>query len=354
MTSALRVLDAHGNRPIRRCLLWLSTLLGVLACGHPPPTPAVLVAKDPRDIPESVGERDASTVEVALTVEEVIGELGPKLKAPIWTFNGTVPGPLIRVRQGDTVALTLTNPAENVELHDIDLHVVEGPGGGSVATDVKPGETRELRFEARHQGAFLYHCAAEGKPWEHVAHGMYGVIVVEPPGGLEPVDLEAYVGQSEWYLTGAGHDGAENGESDEHEEQALPHDVLDLDEAAARRSDPTVFTLNGHANALTSPELYGDRLHVAAGGRVRFFFGNAGPNLPSSFHVVGGVFERVFSGEFTAPLTAEETIAVPPGSAAVFELTLPQPGSYEFVDHALFHAELGAMGLLHVDEEPVR
>jgi len=237
------------------------------------------------------------------------------------------------------------------------LHVLEGPGGGSVASDVKPGESRELRFEARHQGAFLYHCAAEGKPWEHIAHGMYGVIVVEPPGGLEPVDLEAYVAQSEWYLTGAKDDAEEEEEAEEHGEEhetAVPHDVVHLDEDAARRSAPTLFTLNGHSAALMSPELYGDRLHVAAGGRVRFFFGNAGPNLPSSLHVVGGIFDRVFSGEFDAPLRAEETIAVPPGSAAVFELVMPQPGTYEFVDHALYHAELGAMGLLHVDGEPSR
>lgn len=331
--------------------LCLGASLGVVACGSPAPTPAVRVAKDPLEIPESIGAREATTVEVALTLQEVIGELGPKLKTPVWTFNGTVPGPLIRVRQGDTVALTLTNPADSLEPHDIDLHVLEGPGGGSVASDVKPGETRELRFEARHQGAFLYHCAAEGKPWEHVAHGMYGVIVVEPPGGLEAVDLEAYVGQSEWYLTGAEH---ASGESEEHEERAYPHDVLVLDEAAARRSDPTLFTLNGYESALSAPEIFGDRLHVAAGGRVRFFFGNAGPNLPSSFHFVGGVFDRVFSGEFSAPLRAEETVAVPPGSAAVFELTLPQPGAYEFVDHALFHAERGAMGLLHVDDEAAR
>jgi nitrite reductase (NO-forming) len=319
------------------------------ACGaDPPPTPAVLVAKDPLEIPEPIDEREATTVDVDLDVEEVVGELAPGVKTEVWTFNGTVPGPLIRVRQGDTVALRLTNAPANVEPHDLDLHVVEQPGGGATALDVQPGETRELRFEATRQGAFLYHCSAEGKPWEHVAHGMYGVILVEPPGGLPAVDLEAYVAQSEWYLA-EGRGASEEEEEEEKGEDALPHDVRAMDEDAARRSEPTLFTFNGHQAALVSERLYGDRLRLPPGGRARFIFANAGPNLPSSFHVMGGIFDGVFTGPFTSPSAEEETVLVPPGSAAVLELTLPVEGTYGFVDHALFHAELGAMGVLEVD-----
>lgn len=334
-----------------RLLAALAGFPAVAACGDdPPPTPAVVVAKDPLAIPDAVGSRDPTTVAVELTVEELIGELGPGVKTPVWTFNGTVPGPLIRVREGDTVALTLTNSPGNAEPHDIDLHAFEAPGGGSLQTEVRPGETRELRFEVQEQGAFLYHCSAEGKPWEHLVHGMYGIIVVEPAGGLEPVDIEAYVAQSEWYLEAQrGGEEAEEEAEDEGEEH-VPHDVMKMDEEAARRSEPSLFTFNGHRSALTSTRLFGERLQLPAGGRARFFFANAGPNLPSSFHVMGGILDRIYTGAFSAPPTSEETFSVPPGSAAVLELTIPTPGAYAFVDHALFHAEQGAMGLLRVAE----
>ncbi len=349
---------------IRRFLSGSSLLLGLTscflvgACGtEPPPTPAALVAKDPREIPEPVAVRGPTTVHVELSVRERIGELAPGVKTAVWTFNGTVPGPLIRVREGDTVELALTNEPNNLEPHDIDLHALEGPGGGAVATEVKPGETREVRFQPQRPGAYLYHCSAEGKPWEHLTHGMYGVILVEPAGGLAPVDLEAYVVQSEWYLAqhlhGAAVEEEEEGQAaeGEHEgegEQDVPDDVMVMNDDAARRAEPTLFTFNGHRSALTASELYGDRLQIPAGGRVRFFFGNAGPNLASNFHVMGGIFDRVYTGPFDQPLIAEETVAVPPGSAAVFEMNVPEVAEYGFVDHALFHAEQGAMGVLHV------
>ncbi|MFZ5889474.1 MAG: multicopper oxidase domain-containing protein [Myxococcota bacterium] len=330
----------------------------ITACSSTAPdTPAVLVAHDPLDLAPSPQRVEPSNVLVELTAREVVAELANGVKASVWTFNDRVPGPLIRVVQGDTVVLRLTNDSSSVEPHSIDLHAAAVPGGGGVLTEVGPGETAELSFRAEHQGAFLYHCAAEGMPWEHVAYGMYGMIVVEPPGGLEPVATEAYVAQSEWYLRDSGGEGHEmEGEEEEEEEEgegALPADVLVLDESAAFASQPTLYTFNGHRDALTAPGMFGDRIRTPAGANMRIFFANAGPNLPSSFHVVGGIFDRVFTGNFQQSLNDEETVLVAPGSAAVFELTLPVAGDYEMVDHALFRAARGARGMIHsISPEP--
>lgn len=328
---------------IRSCLGWV-LMLWLTACTEvSPDTPAVLVAHDPLELAPSPQRSEPSDVLVELTAREVVAELAHGVKASVWTFNGTVPGPLIRVVQGDNVTVRLTNDSTSFEPHSIDLHAAALPGAGAELTEVKPGETAEFSFRAEHPGAFLYHCAAEGMPWEHVAHGMYGVIVVEPAGGLAPVATEAYVVQSEWYLRESGAGGGD----DDDDEAALPEDVLVLDERAAFASQPNLYTFNGHRDALVEPQIFGDRIRASNDGSVRIFFANAGPNLPSSFHVVGGIFDRVFTGNFEQSLRDEETVLVPPGSAAVFELSLPVLGDYEMVDHALYRAARGARGMIH-------
>lgn len=325
-----------------------------VGCGSDPDTPAVLVAKDPLDVPPPITRTDPTTVQVSLTAKEVIAQLDDGTKSAVWTFNGTIPGPLIRVRQGDDVVLKLTNDPANVEPHSIDLHAVLGPRGGSVVTEVKPGETSELHFRATTSGTFFYHCAAEGMPWEHVAHGMYGAILVEPPAGLPPVDREIYVAESEWYLKNRyakSKSGASDDDGDGAQVADGPMDVLVLDVDAARAEQPTFFTLNGHVQALRSPALFGDRMHVSQGQRVRIIFANAGPNLPSAFHVMGGILDHVWTGPLDAPpLASQQTVLVAPGSAVTVDLAMPVPGAYPIMDHALYHAELGAMGTLHVDQ----
>jgi nitrite reductase (NO-forming) len=338
-----------------RVLLALPLLVAAAAC-HDARTPAVPVARSPLDMPAPTSRATPETVTVDLVVREVLADIGDGKTAWVWTFDGTVPGPLVRVIEGDTVVLRLTNEAANVEPHSIDLHAVMGPGGGHAVTEVDPGETAELRFVAARQGAYFYHCGAEGKPWEHVAYGMYGVILVEPPGGLPPVDLELYVTQAEWYLRRAGSGGGEHEEEEEEEAHgggapAIPDDVWVLDEDAAAREQPTLFTFNGHTQALVDPALFGRAARVGAGGRVRIVFANAGPNLTSSVHVVGAIFDAVYTGHFEDVVRNEETLLVAPGSAAVLELTLPAPGEYPLVDHALFRAARGALGLLHADAE---
>jgi nitrite reductase (NO-forming) len=345
--SSARPASLLRRSSVALALAWLAAT--ALGCGEEPATPAVLVAKDPLDLPPPITRTTAETVEISLTAKEVVGLLDDGTKASVWTFDGTVPGPLIRVRRGDDVVLRLTNDPSNAEPHSIDLHAVVGPGGGSVATEVAPGESAELRFRADVAGAFFYHCSAENMPSEHVAHGMFGAILVEPEGGLPPVAREIYLVQNEWYLKHR-YEGAHDEEAEEHEGASeQPADVLVLDERAAELEQPRFFTFNGHVRALRSPALFGDRVHVEQGGRVRIFFANAGPNLASSFHVMGEIFDRVWTGSFDAPLVDEETVLVPPGSAAVLELATPVPGMYSVMDHALFHADRGAMGDLHVD-----
>jgi nitrite reductase (NO-forming) len=236
---------------------------------------------------------------------------------------------------GDTIVLTLTNDSQNVEPHGVDFHAAIGPGGGTDMTEVEPGETRTFTFTVHRPGAYIYHCGAEGKPWEHVSHGMFGLIEVDPRGGLPRGYREFYVGQSEWYLTPSA--GSDRG---------VP--FYDLDDAKAEASTRDYVTFNGNAVALASPSLYGDTMEVHPGQKVRIFFVNGGANLVSSFHVIGEIFDRVYPDERQDALRNEETTAVPPGSAAVFELTAGAPGMYPLVDHALWHAAEGAEGLLTV------
>lgn len=312
-----------------------------LAHGPPPFIEVDNVAKDPTEVPPPLSRSNPKVVTVDLIAEEVIAEIAPGQKAWVWTFNRTIPGPMIRVMEGDTLVVNLTNALHgNLEPHNIDFHAAMGPGGGSAVTNVEPGETKTLRFKALRQGAFIYHCAAEGKPWEHVAYGMYGLIMVEPKGGLPRVDEEFYVGQSDWYLKPAGAGNAEG----------LPADVLILDEDRALAEQPTMYSFNGHKQALLAPALFGDKIKAEQGDTVRFFFVNGGPNKGSNWHIIGTIFDRVYKGHVKDATRNEETVYVAPGSAAVFELITPVPGEYTIVDHALWRVPQGAGGLLHVEQ----
>ncbi len=136
-----------------------------------------------------------------LEARPVTGLLAEGVGYHYWTYNGTVPGPMIRVRQGDTVELTLHNALDSPVSHSIDSHAVLGPGGGGKVTQTPPGATSVFQFKAMKPGVFIYHCATPTIPY-HLSHGMYGLMVVEPPGGLSKVDKEFYVMQGDIYLKG--------------------------------------------------------------------------------------------------------------------------------------------------------
>ncbi len=315
--------------------------------GAPPFMCVDNVAKDPTDIPPPINRSNPETVTVNLYAQEYIAEIAPGERAWVWTFSespseqGTVPGPMIRAMKGDTVVINLFNNLNgNIEEHNIDLHASMGPGGGGAVTKIMPGESKQFSFKAMREGAYIYHCAAEGMAWEHVSYGMYGLIMIEPRGGLKSVDKEFYIGQSDWYHTPAG----------PGEAHGLPADVLKVNDDLASDEHPTMYSFNGHKFALydDSP-LFGEAIRTEQGDKVRFFFVTGGPNIGANFHIIGTIFDKVYKGHHKDFIRNEETVYVPPGSAAVFELSTKVPGTYLIVDHALWRVPKGAAGYMHVD-----
>lgn len=275
-------------------------------------------------------ERDhPALVSVELEVSEHVGELGDGTEYLFWTFGGSVPGPMIRVREGDTVDFTLMNHPDSRLPHNIDLHSVIGQGGGAEATFVAPGEQKTFRFRALQPGAYIYHCAT-APVGMHIANGMYGLFIVEPADGWPDVDREFYVVQSEFYTTGQfGEPGLQ---------------PFDLDRALAE--DPGYVVFNGRAGSLVGD----NAMQARVGESVRIFFGNGGPNLTSSFHVIGEIFDTVYDEAGTATTHNVQTTSVPPGGATIVEFTTRVPATYILVDHAIFRAfNKGAIGMLQVD-----
>jgi nitrite reductase (NO-forming) len=289
--------------------------------------------KDPADLPAPIGPRPADVVDIELAAEEVVGQLAGGATYPYFTFNGTVPGPFLRVREGDTVNLSLRNATSSTLAHSIDLHAVNGPGGGAVYTQTPPGQTNVFSFLAMNPGLYVYHCATPSVP-HHITSGMYGLILVEPEGGLPPVDREFYVMQGDMYTVEPfGSQGALS---------------FSMEKMLAEAPEYHVF--NGAAGALTADDTV---LHAQVGETVRIFFGVGGPNDTSSFHVIGEIFDRVypFAALTSAPLTDVQTVTVPPGGATVVEFTVDVPGRYLLVDHALSRLERGLVGFLLVEGE---
>ncbi len=294
---------------------------------------AVSIVRNPADLPGPVGDREPMKLRVDLLAEEVTGVLADGTTFDYFTFDGKIPGPMLRVRVGDTVELFLKNADGSAFPHSIDLHAVTGPGGGAVYTQTNPGAETSFSFQALNPGLYVYHCATPSVA-HHIANGMYGLILVEPEGGLPPVDREFYVMQGEIYTTQpygtAGH-------------LSFNHAKM-LDERAE------YFVFNGAAMALTSDE---NALRTNVGETVRIFFGVGGPNATSSFHVIGEIFDRVYSqASLTAdPLTDVQTTTVPPGGATMVEFRMDVPGRYILVDHALSRLERGLAGYLYAEGE---
>jgi len=277
--------------------------------------PVDRIAADPTDIPEPIQRDESETVEVTLRPEEATAQVADGVAFDYMTCNGQVPGPLIRVRQGDTVDLTFENPGSNVMPHNVDFHAVRGPGGGAEATMTSPGETARLEFKTTYPGAYIYHCAVPNLDM-HISAGMFGIIVVEPPEGLPTVDQEVYLGQHEIYAKGDG-------------------DKLSFDMAAMQREDPRYVDINGEEYAITGHR-HGP-VTVGTDETVRVFFVDGGPNLTSSFHPIGSVWDEFWpQGSLsTEPQTDIQTWPVAPGSTAVATMNSPVPGGFKVVDHTL-------------------
>jgi nitrite reductase (NO-forming) len=295
-----------------------------------PHATAANIAHDPSNIPAPLGDRGPQEIDLLLETVEIEGQLADGTTYTYWTFDRTVPGPFLRVRVGDRVNVTLRNAADSTQTHSVDFHAVTGPGGGAAVTQTAPGEETSFSFTAINPGVYVYHCATPMVA-HHIANGMYGLILVEPEGGLPPVDKEFYVMQGEIYtdLT-----LGERGQA-----QVDVHKLLD--------EAPEYYVFNGSTSALTVDF----PLQASVGETVRIYFGVGGPNAISSFHVIGEIFDRVYdqASITSAPLTDVQTVLVPAGGASVVEFTLEVPGRYILVDHALSRLERGLVGFLEVD-----
>jgi len=297
--------------------------------GPPQGEPVRAVLTSPPQVPPPTGRKYPAKVIVELEVREVEKPIAEGVTYTFWTFGGTVPGSFIRVRQGDTVEFHLKNHPDNKMPHNIDLHGVTGPGGGAASSFTAPGHESQFTFKALNRGLFVYHCAT-APVGMHVGNGMYGLILIEPPEGLPPVDHEYYVMQGDFYTVGKYH------------EKGLQ--TFDMQKAIDER--PTYVLFNGAEGSLT-----GDRaLRARTGETVRLYIGNGGPNLVSSFHVIGEIFDKVWVEGGTYFQENVQTTLIPSGGAAMAEFRIEVPGSYILVDHSIFRAfNKGAIAILKAD-----
>lgn len=262
-----------------------------------------------------------------LEAHEMIAPLDDGLSYEYWTFGGTVPGPFLHVREGDEVTIELINHKGHGNVHSIDLHAVNGPGGGGDATQVYPGETKSFTFTAMNPGIYVYHCATSNI-LEHVANGMYGMILVEPKEGFKEVDKEFYVMQGEFFpILGRGNKGETKFSGEKVNEE-----------------DPEYVVFNGRNQSLT-----GDRaLKARVGDQIRIYVGNAGISKSSNFHVIGEIFDTVYPEGGTPVQHNIQTTLIPAGGATIVEFTVDLPGTYKLVDHALSRVPKGAFADLIV------
>jgi nitrite reductase (NO-forming) len=290
------------------------------------------ISRDPTDLPKPL-QCDGTPHHVRIDLEavELIGWLKKGTPYHYWTFNGKVPGPFFRACVGDNIEVHLKNQSASAMghsmEHSVDFHAATGPGGGSVYTSTSPGGESSFTFKALKPGLFVYHCATPPVS-QHISNGMYGMILIEPKGGLTPVDHEFYIMQGEIYATTSA-----SGQVEFNYEKMLAE-------------HPEFIVFNGKVGALTEDH----PLRAKTGETVRLFFGVGGPNLISSFHVIGEIFDRVYNlGSLTSPpLTDVQTVLVSPGGSSIVEFKIKVPGTYTIVDHALSRMEKGLVGSLIV------
>ena len=241
-----------------------------------------------------------------------------------WTYEGQMPGPVLRVTEGDKVTMIRTNDAANKNSHSIDLHAAQA----DVVKDfesIKPGETKTFTFTAGHPGAFFYHCGSDPM-YQHIARGMFGVILVDPKDSkaMPKADREYVLVQSEIYGNPDNLHSIMKAEWD--------HVVFN---GMAFKYDPV------HDPAAT-------RMLVARPGeRVRVYFINAGPNEFSSFHPIAGIWDAVYpSGNPQNKQVGLQSFVVGPGDGATFDLVSPVAGANAIVDHSMSHAHTGAIAVM--------
>jgi copper-containing nitrite reductase len=280
-------------------------------------------------VPPPITRHEPAVVEVDLAATQKEMLLTTYSRYHFWTFDDHVPGPFIRARLGDWLEVHISNTDKSGMPHNVDFHAATGPGGGAMLLTVAPGERHKAWLRLNEPGLFMYHCAVPPMI-DHIGNGMYGLILVEPANGLPHVDREFYVMQSEFYT----------------KENPTNTHLLDYSHQRALEARPDFVVFNGQTGSM----MFKDALRARTGERVRIFFGNAGPSLISSFHIIGTVMQNVYrdGGLTDPPAHGLQTTLVTPGAAAIIECTPVVPGVYNFLDHAAAHSEKGAMGELDV------
>jgi nitrite reductase (NO-forming) len=334
-----RMLSARCWNLMTGALVVAGAVTAITSCsdgaGRPQPAPEVVqgqedaVLTDAPNVPPPITRTHPTKVIVKLEVQEVVKRLADGVDYTFWTFGGSVPGKFIRIREGDEVEFNLSNHPSNKMPHNIDLHAVTGPGGGAASSFTAPGHTSVFSFKALNHGLYVYHCAT-APVGMHIANGMYGMILVEPREGLPKVDHEYYVMQGEFYT--AGKNGAPGLQP------------FSMQKAIDEKPEYVVF--NGAVGALTDDRA----LKAKTGETVRIFMGNGGPNLVSSFHVIGEIFDRVrVEGGDTVNSNLQTTM-IPAGGSAVVEFKVDVPGTFILVDHSIFRTfNKGSLGMLKVE-----
>jgi nitrite reductase (NO-forming) len=260
---------------------------------------------------------------VDLSMQHTTVSIAPGIKYDAWTFGSSAPGPVIHVRQGQTVNVTLHN--DGPMPHSVDFHAAQ-IAPNLAFSDVLPGKSKSFSFTASTPGVFMYHCGT-APAFLHIANGMYGAIIVEPKN-MPAVDKQYVLVSSEWYLNAAG--------------EKTP---AGLDLTKAEQMTPDWVTWNGYSGQYKTHPLTAD-----PGDTVRFWVVDAGPSLNTEFHVVGTVLQRAWINAdlVDAPQHDIQTAIVPAGGGGVFDVKIDQPGLYPFVSHSFASVQMGQVGLLNV------
>lgn len=318
----------RSSAALAACLAVSSFTLPAASAKDLPVEKAVLTS--PPEVPPVIERSSPAKVVVELEVIEKVMKMADGVEYTFWTYGGTVPGKFIRVREGDTVEFHLQNNPKNKLPHNIDLHAVTGPGGGAASTFTAPGHQTRFTFKAMNPGLYIYHCAT-APVGMHIGNGMYGLIYVQPEKALPKVDHEYYVVQGDFYTTN-------------------PYGAKGLQQFSMERAideRPTYVVFNGAVNSLTGD----NALKGKTGESVRLFVGNGGPNLVSSFHVIGEIFDKVYQeGGIKVSQEQVQTTLVPAGGSAIVEYKLDVPGTYILVDHSIFRTfNKGSLGMMKVE-----
>jgi nitrite reductase (NO-forming) len=329
-TSFICSIPGHADAGMKATVSVKGTAATSSSDSHGGPAPALDIQPDPNAPAPVTRDATAPTAldgtvhDIDLVIEEKLMTVATGFVVSVWTFGGTVPGPVIRVHVGDTVRIHLKNPATNKLPHSVDFHSSMVAWNDEM-TSIDPGQEKLYEYKAEFAGVWMYHCGT-APALHHIANGMYGMMIVEPKEGLSKVDREFFLVQSEWYLGDQG-------------------EPASLTKASAGAPSPDFVVFNGVANQYKDAPI-----QIGTGEKIRVFILDAGPNIDSSFHIVGTIFDRVIKeGIELSPENpghwGSQAVDLSPAQGAIVEFSMAEDGLYPIVTHAFNFVGRGALGL---------